>query len=87
MAEAQTAVVLKKSRVGKRAVLIPKGVYHGVHNPTTDRLVVQQISSPKPWDARFGGPRPSDVARPPDSDDADRDVSGAAADPTESETK
>jgi quercetin dioxygenase-like cupin family protein len=69
------------------SVLIPKGVYHGVHNPTTDRLVVQQISSPKPWDARFGGPRPSDVARPPDSDDADRDVSGAAADPTASETK
>ncbi len=57
-------------RVGERwfilaegeAVLIPSGVQHGIHNPTTERLVVQQVSSPKPWDARFGGPRPSDVA-------------------------
>jgi quercetin dioxygenase-like cupin family protein len=44
-------------------VLVPSGVKHGIHNPTTDRLLVQQVSSPKPWDARFGGPRPSDVRR------------------------
>jgi len=43
------------------SVLVPKGVYHGIHNPTTERLVVQQVSTPKPWDARFGGPRPSEV--------------------------
>jgi quercetin dioxygenase-like cupin family protein len=55
------------------SVLAPKGRYHGVHNPTTERLIVQQVSSPKPWDARFGGPRPSEVtvAAPPgpDADD------------------
>ena len=42
-------------------VLIPRGIYHGIHNATADRLMVQQVTSPKPWDARFGGPRPSDV--------------------------
>jgi hypothetical protein len=36
-------------------------VYHGIHNASTERVIVQQVSSPKPWDARFGGPRPSDV--------------------------
>jgi quercetin dioxygenase-like cupin family protein len=56
-------------RVGERwfvleegeSVLIPRGVRHGIHNPTSDRLLVQQITTPKPWDARFGGARPSDV--------------------------
>lgn len=43
------------------AVLVPRRVYHGIHNAATERLIVQQISSPKPWDGRFGGPRPSDV--------------------------
>jgi quercetin dioxygenase-like cupin family protein len=42
-------------------VLIPTGTYHGIHNASTDRLLVQQVSSPKPWDSRFGGPRPSDI--------------------------
>ena len=46
------------------SILVPKGIYHGLHNPTTERLIVQQVSSPKPWDARFGGPRPSDVRTP-----------------------
>ena len=56
-------------RVGERwvkleereSVLVPAGLYHGIHNPATERLVVQQVSSPKPWDARYGGPRPSDI--------------------------
>jgi quercetin dioxygenase-like cupin family protein len=55
-------VVLREGQ----SVLVPEGVYHGVHNPTTERLIVQQISSPKPWDARFGGPRPSDLRIAPD---------------------
>ena len=56
-------------RVGERwvtlregeSILVPKGTYHGIHNPTTERLLVQQVTSPKPWDARFGGARPSEV--------------------------
>jgi quercetin dioxygenase-like cupin family protein len=46
----------------RESVLVPAGLYHGIHNPSTERLIVQQVSSPKPWDARFGGPRPSDAA-------------------------
>jgi quercetin dioxygenase-like cupin family protein len=56
-------------RVGERwvilrpgeTVLVPRGTYHGIHNASTERVTVQQVSSPKPWDARFGGPRPSEV--------------------------
>jgi quercetin dioxygenase-like cupin family protein len=44
----------------RESVLVPAGSYHGIHNASTERLVVQQVSSPKPWDARYGGPRPSD---------------------------
>lgn len=40
------------------SILVPPGAYHGINNPTTERVIVQQVSSPKPWDARFGGPRP-----------------------------
>ncbi len=54
-------------RVGNRtvtlrvseSVLVPAGFYHGIHNPSTERLLVQQVSAPKPWDARFVGPHPS----------------------------
>ena len=57
-------------RVGSRwvvlrqgeTVLVPRGLYHGVHNSSTARLLVQQVSSPKPWDARYHGPRPSEVS-------------------------
>ncbi len=42
-------------------VLVPAGLYHGIHNYGTERLVVQQVSSPKPWDARFRGPHPSEL--------------------------
>jgi hypothetical protein len=37
------------------SLLVPAGFYYGVHNPGTERLVIQQVSGPKPWDARFGG--------------------------------
>ena len=46
-------------------VLVPAGLYHAFHNAGTERLVVQQVSGPKPWDARFRGPYPSAV-QPPD---------------------
>ncbi|MDQ6693682.1 MAG: cupin domain-containing protein, partial [Chloroflexota bacterium] len=41
------------------SVLIPARLYHGIHNYATERLVVQQVSAPKPWDARFAGPAPA----------------------------
>jgi mannose-6-phosphate isomerase-like protein (cupin superfamily) len=58
-------------RVGRREVplrageslLVPAGVAHGLRNPGQERLVVQQVSSPKPWDARFAGPHPSGCGR------------------------
>jgi quercetin dioxygenase-like cupin family protein len=40
------------------SVLAPAGFYHGVKNATHERLILQQVSAPKPWDARFGGPHP-----------------------------
>jgi len=40
------------------SVLVPAGLYHGIHNASTERSIVYQVSSPKPWDARFHGPRP-----------------------------
>lgn len=43
------------------SVLAPAGLYHGVKNATDGALVVQQVSAPKPWDARFSGPHPSAV--------------------------
>jgi len=45
------------------SVVSPAGVYHGVKNVTGARLIVQQVSAPKPWDARFAGPHPSAHAR------------------------
>jgi quercetin dioxygenase-like cupin family protein len=39
-------------------LLVPAGDYHAIGNDGSERLVVQQVSSPKPWDARFGGPHP-----------------------------
>ncbi len=46
------------------SILAPAGLYHGIINATRDQLVVQQVSSPKPWDARFAGPHPSRVGPP-----------------------
>ena len=43
------------------SLLVPAGDYHGIHNPGPERLVVQQVSSPKPWDARFAGPHPAGI--------------------------
>ena len=40
-------------------VLVPAGQYHSIDNHHPERLIVQQVSAPKPWDARFGGPHPS----------------------------
>ena len=41
------------------SVLAPANLYHGVRNATDEPLLVQQVSAPKPWDARFSGPHPS----------------------------
>ncbi len=40
------------------SLAVPAGAYHMIHNRAAERLVVQQVSAPKPWDARFGGPHP-----------------------------
>ena len=40
-------------------VLVPVGQYHSIDNHHPERLIIQQVSAPKPWDARFGGPHPS----------------------------
>nr|MBA2298365.1 cupin domain-containing protein [Actinomycetota bacterium] len=40
------------------SVLAPAHIYHGVRNATDELLLVQQVSAPKPWDARFSGPQP-----------------------------
>ncbi len=40
------------------SLLVPAGAYHELHNPGHERLVVQQVSSPRPWDARYAGPCP-----------------------------
>ena len=37
---------------------VPPGTYHRIWNPLPEPLLVLQVSSPKPWDARFGGPHP-----------------------------
>jgi mannose-6-phosphate isomerase-like protein (cupin superfamily) len=41
------------------SVVAPAGIYHAVTNSAEGDLVVQQVSAPKPWDARFAGPHPS----------------------------
>ncbi len=46
-------------------LLIPAGVYHGLRNGGTARLVIQQVSSPKPWDARFAGTHPASWVKNP----------------------
>ncbi len=57
-------------RIGRRqveigegeSVVAPAGSYHGIKNATDEELIVQQVSAPKPWDARFAGPHPSSLA-------------------------
>lgn len=41
------------------SLLVPAGHYHGIRNRSSERLLVQQVSAPRPWDARFGGPAPA----------------------------
>ncbi|MBF6611539.1 MAG: cupin domain-containing protein [Chloroflexi bacterium] len=43
------------------SIVIPAGLYHSIINYTTQRLVVQQVSAPRPWDARFDGPHPANL--------------------------
>jgi quercetin dioxygenase-like cupin family protein len=43
----------------RETILVPAGSYHSIENVSSDRLVVQQVSAPKPWDSRFGGPHPT----------------------------
>ena len=58
-------------RVGERWVILrlgetllaPAGLHHSIHNDGTEPLLVQQVSAPKPWDPRFGGPHPSQISR------------------------
>ena len=58
-------------RIGERTLtlrqgesaLAPARLYHGIDNKTNEPLMVQQVSSPKPWDARFFGPYPSQLGR------------------------
>jgi len=40
------------------SLLAPARLYHGVKNAADEPLLVQQVSAPKPWDARFAGPHP-----------------------------
>ena len=42
-------------------LVVPAGAYHQIHNRAASRLLVQQVSAEKPWDARFGGPHPPDA--------------------------
>ena len=44
------------------SLLIPAGLYYGLHNAGTERLIVQQVTGPKPWDARFRGSHPVQFA-------------------------
>jgi quercetin dioxygenase-like cupin family protein len=44
------------------SVLAPADLYHGVKNATDEPLLIQQVSAPKPWDARFFGPHPRTLA-------------------------
>ncbi|MFN2469494.1 MAG: cupin domain-containing protein [Gaiellaceae bacterium] len=44
------------------SLLAPAGLYHGIKNATDEPLLVQQVSAPKPWDARFFGPHPRTLA-------------------------
>lgn len=44
------------------SVLAPAGLYHGIKNETREALLVQRVSAPKPWDARFAGPHPRSPA-------------------------
>lgn len=41
------------------SLVVPAGAYHLLHNRQARRLLVQQVSAEKPWDARFGGPHPA----------------------------
>ncbi len=58
------------------SVVIPAGLYHGIINYTTKRLVVQQVSAPKPWDARFAGPHAANFNAPGSQGDGDDLLSG-----------
>ncbi len=42
--------------------VVPCDTYHQIRNTGAVPLIVVQLSSPKPWDARFGGPRPVQLA-------------------------
>ena len=41
------------------SLVVPARAYHQVHNRAARRLVVQQTSAPKPWNAHHGGPHPA----------------------------
>jgi mannose-6-phosphate isomerase-like protein (cupin superfamily) len=43
-------------------VLVPAGLYYSIRNSGTGRLILQQVSGPKPWDAHYGRPHPSTLS-------------------------
>lgn len=49
----------QRSILAGDTMLVPAGARHGIQNTGTERMLVQQVSTPKPWDARFGGPHPA----------------------------
>lgn len=45
------------------SVLVPAATYYTIENAGSETLVVQQVTAPKVWDARFGGPQPAEWSR------------------------
>ena len=39
----------------------PANAYHSLTNHHTERCIIQQVSTPKPWDARYSAPHPVDL--------------------------
>ncbi len=57
-AEATMDGVIMNIQAGD-ALFVPAGAYHRLVNKNTERFVVQQVSAPKPWNARFHAPYPA----------------------------
>lgn len=59
--EGKATVRLGNRKVGmaeRESLLVPAFTYFVIENAGDDRLIVQQVTAPKVWDARFGGPHP-----------------------------
>lgn len=63
--EGQAVVRLGERRVPLgplESVLVPAQTYYVIENAGPETLVVQQVTTPKVWDARFNGPHPAEWA-------------------------